>query len=75
MAPKADEFDTKVDMNFGIGAGATYFFTEHIGVNSEMIGIFHWYRESDRICTDIGDATVRNRIGQFYWFINFVYVL
>ncbi|MFT3925632.1 MAG: hypothetical protein QM778_24035 [Myxococcales bacterium] len=74
IAPKVEGADTKVNMNFGIGGGATYFFTDKIGVNAEMAGIFHWYRES--IDTGFGnDFTVRNRLGQFYMFLNFVYAL
>jgi hypothetical protein len=72
LIPSADNADTKFNMNLGIGAGAIYFFTERMGVNTEMTGIFHWYR-IDSGNDDIDD--LRNRIGQFYWFNNFVYVL
>ncbi len=62
--------DTKFNMNFGIGGGAMYFFTERMGVNTELTGIFHWYRSDGGPAGDF-----RNRIGQFYWFNNFVFVL
>jgi hypothetical protein len=69
VAPR-NNLDTKFNMNFGIGGGATYFFTEKMGINSEMIGIFHWFRQDLPL-----DLTSRNRLGQFYLFANFVYVL
>lgn len=73
VAPRND-MDTKFNMNFGLGAGATYFFTERMGINSEMAGIFHWFRQ-DVVIPFVGDTTSRNRTGQFYLFVNFVYVL
>lgn len=72
VAPR-NEGDTKFNMNFGIGAGAMYFFTEKLGINTELTGIFHWYRETAEVAGL--DFTVRNRFGQFYWFTNVVYVL
>lgn len=73
VAPRNDG-DTKFNMNFGIGAGAMYFFTEKLGINAELTGIFHWFRQTydGPLNTDF---TVRNRMGQFYWFTNVVYVL
>jgi|GEM_PF-5549180 len=73
--PKQNGADTKVNMNFGIGGGATYYFTDRIGVNAEMLGIFHWARDKVNVPFSNNDFTVRNRFGQFYMFLNAVYVL
>jgi hypothetical protein len=66
--------DTKANANLGLGAGATYFFTSNMGVNTEIMGIFHWYHDT----VDLGfgsTGTIKERFGQFYWFANFVYAL
>jgi len=75
LNPKQDGADTKVNMNFGIGGGATYFFTDHIGINSEILGIFHWVRDTQDNPLGGDSFTVRGRYGQFYMFVNAVYVL
>lgn len=72
VIPSSDNADTKFNMNLGIGAGASYFFTERMGVNTELLGIFHWFRQDSGF--DNVDDT-RFRVGQFYWLSNFVYVL
>jgi hypothetical protein len=74
VAPRNDA-DTKVNANFGVGPGATYFFNDKMGINTELLGIFHWYRETVESDFIDEDFTFRNRIGQFYWLTNFVYVL
>lgn len=68
-----NEADAKFNMNFGIGAGAMYFFTDRLGINAEMTGLFHWRR--DTAPGFIDDITIRSRLGQFYWFTNVVYAL
>lgn len=59
--------------NLGFLAGATYFFTEHMGVNGEMGGLMYWFGSE----AEVGGvkSSLSNRIGQFNLFANFVYAL
>jgi hypothetical protein len=57
--------DKRVNANFGFGGGATYFFTEKMGANFEILGLWHWWHKDD----------VKLRVGQPYFFLNFVYAL
>jgi hypothetical protein len=69
-----NNLDTKVNAHFGLGGGATYFFTDKMGVNAEILGMWHWFRE--KVPSFAGsDDHIRYRIGQFYMFLNFVYAL
>lgn len=57
--------DATAGFNLAFGPGATYFFTDRIGVNTEMLGQFRWFNEQD----------VSVRFGQFTWFFNAVFAL
>lgn len=68
--------DGGAGFNFGFGGGATYFFTDKIGVNSEMAAIWHWFgAEYDLPLPFGGTADAAVRTAQFYMFLNFVYAL
>jgi hypothetical protein len=59
--------------NLGFLAGATYFFTDHMGINGEMGGLMYWYGAD--FDAPAGKFSSSNRIGQFNLFANFVYAL
>jgi hypothetical protein len=67
--------DTGLDggagFNLGFGPGATYFFTDRIGINTEMLGVFHWWGVEAE--NGLGEASART--GQFYWFFNGVFAI
>lgn len=65
--------DGGAGFNLGFGGGATYFFTDKIGVNSEMAAIWHWFGAEYPGFGGTVDAGVRT--AQFYLFLNFVYAL
>lgn len=65
--------DGGAGFNLGFGPGATYFFTDRIGINTEMLGVFHWFGSS--VDSQFGSAEASNRTGQFYWFINGVFAI
>jgi hypothetical protein len=65
--------DGGAGFNLGFGGGATYFFTDKIGVNSEMAAIWHWF--SAEYNTPFGSTDAGMRTAQFYLFLNFVYAL
>jgi hypothetical protein len=56
--------------NLGFGGGVTYFFTPHIGVNTELLGVWHWFDGK----LDVGTDT-DNRTAQFYWFLSAVFAI
>lgn len=70
-----DDAGTDSDAGFtlGFGPGATYFFTDNIGINTEMLGVFRWFSESRDVLGQEFDA--KTRLGQFTWFFNAVYAL
>lgn len=63
--------DTGAGFNLGFGGGATYFITSRIGVNAEMLGVWHWF-DAD---TDAADIDTDNRTAQFYFLLNAVFAL
>jgi hypothetical protein len=67
-------FDGGAGFNLGFGGGANYFFTDKIGVNSELAAVWHWFgAEVDLPFGGTVDAAMRT--AQFYMFLNFVYAL
>jgi hypothetical protein len=56
--------------NLGFGGGATYFLTPRIGVNTELLGVWHWFDGS----LDVGPDT-DNRTAQLYWMLNVVFAI
>jgi hypothetical protein len=60
--------------NLGIGGGASYFFTDHWGVNAEMAYYMYWFG-SDIEAAGV-KASASNFVGQFQLFsVNAVYTL
>jgi hypothetical protein len=59
--------------NLGIGAGATYFFTDHMGVNGEMAYLMYWWGSEAEVLGATAENS--NYAGQFNLFANFVYAL
>ena len=70
--------DTNLDggagFNLGFGGGATYFFTSLIGINAEILGVWHWF-DADFDTPVGGDIDTDNRIAQFYFLLNAVIAL
>lgn len=56
--------------NLGIGGGATYFFSDHLGVNAEMAYLLYWWGAE----VDNGGESDLSA-GQFTLFFNAVYAL
>ena len=67
-------FDGGAGFNLGFGGGATYFFTDKIGVNSEMAAVWHWF-SAEADVPFAGTVDYGMRTAQFYMFLNFVYAL
>lgn len=65
--------DGGAGFNLGLGAGATYFFTSRLGVNAEMLGVWHWF--DGEINGVINDVDTDNRAAQFYFMINGVFAI
>jgi hypothetical protein len=65
--------DGGAGFNLGFGGGANYFFTDKIGINSEMAAIWHWFSAEYPGFGGTVDAGLRT--AQFYLFLNFVYAL
>jgi opacity protein-like surface antigen len=63
--------DGGAGFNLGFGAGANYFFTSHLGVNMELLGVWHWFDGE----VDLGNADTDNRTAQFYWVLNAVFAI
>lgn len=56
--------------NLGFGGGATYFITPRIGVNAELLGVWHWFDGKLNVGPDTD-----NRTAQLYWFLNAVFAI
>jgi hypothetical protein len=56
--------------NLGFGGGLTYFFTPRVGINTEILGVWHWFDGE----LDVGPDT-DNRTAQFYWMLNAVFAI
>jgi len=67
--------DATAGFNLGFGPGATYFITDRIGVNTEMLGIFRWFSETIDSPFGGGSTDVKTRLGQFTWFFNAVFAI
>jgi hypothetical protein len=65
--------DGGAGFNLGFGGGANYFFTERFGINSEMLGVFHWFKATYN--GGFGDYDAKMRTGQFYLFVNAIFAL
>jgi hypothetical protein len=67
--------DTSVGVTLGVGVGASYFFTSHFGVSSDLVWLWHRY-SAER--TDISSGTVEE-VGidtrQITLFANLIYAL
>jgi hypothetical protein len=61
-------------LNFGFGAGAAFFFTSRLGINAEMLGIYHWFR-GETVFNDDFSQRSGNRATQLYMCINAVFAL
>lgn len=60
--------------NLGFGGGATYFFTSRIGINAEMLGVWHWF-DGEVDGRGVGNVDTDNRTAQFYFFLNAVFAI
>jgi hypothetical protein len=67
--------DAGVGFAFGAGLGASYFFTEKLGISSDFTWLWHWYGIEDvnQANNDKYEGDVK--LSQFTWFINAVYAL
>lgn len=65
--------DGGAGFNLGFGAGATYFFTSMIGLNAELLGVWHWF--DGEIDTVAGDRDTDNKTAQCYFLLNAVFAL
>lgn len=65
--------DGGAGFNLGFGGGATYFFTSMIGLNVELLGVWHWFDGEDE--TPVGDVDTDNAMAQCYVFLNAVFAL
>jgi hypothetical protein len=63
--------DGGAGFNLGFGGGAIYFFTSRIGVNMEMLGVWHWFDGE----LQLGNIDTDNRAAQFYWSFNGVFAI
>jgi hypothetical protein len=63
--------DGGAGFNLGFGGGATYFFTSRLGVNMELLGVWHWFDGE----LDLANLDTDNRAAQFYWMINGVFAI
>ena len=71
------EFSQGPGLNLGIGAGATYFFTDNLGINGEMAYLMYWYGATSE-ATFAGVKTKAEAdisFGQLSLFANLVYAL
>jgi hypothetical protein len=61
----------------GIGGGATYFFTDKLGVNAEMAYLMYWFGSETELPAALGGAKFEadNSFGQLSLFANVVYAL
>jgi hypothetical protein len=59
--------------NLGVGAGATYFFTDKMGVQGEMAYLMYWYGSEVEVLGTTAEGS--NYHGQFNLIANFVYAL
>jgi hypothetical protein len=62
--------DTNVGWNIGFGGGASWFFTKHMGVNLEGMGLLHYFSANTK-----GVSNGDGRVGQFNIFGNLVYAM
>ena len=65
--------DGGAGFNLGFGGGATYFFTSLIGVNAELLGVWHWFDADYE--NAFGNVDTDNRTAQFYFLLNAVFAL
>lgn len=63
--------DGGAGFNLGFGAGATYFITSQWGVNTELLGVWHWFNGE----TDVTNIDTDNSTAQFYLTINAVFAI
>lgn len=61
----------------GIGGGATYFFTDKLGVNAEMAYLMYWFGSESELPAIAGGGKIEadNSFGQLTLFANLVYAL
>jgi hypothetical protein len=63
--PKADELDTSLGWNIGVGPGVTYFLSEHVGLDLELMFLFHSYSADGS--TEQDGSTLDATITLFSW--------
>lgn len=68
-----DDYSAGPGFNLGIGAGASYFFTDSLGINAEAAYLLYWYGAENE--TLAGDIEADNSLGQFTLFANAVFAL
>ncbi len=60
----------------GVGAGATYFFTDNLGINAEMAYLMYWFGTETDLPGPVARKTEADTsFGQFSLFANLVYAL
>lgn len=61
----------------GVGAGATYFMTQHVGINAEMAYLLYWYSTEAKVSFAGGSMKSESDIslGQFSLLANLVFAL
>jgi hypothetical protein len=67
--------EASMGFTLGTGLGATYFFSDKIGIGSDFSWLWHWYGIEETNLTNNDKVSSTVKLGQFTWFVNAVYAL
>lgn len=65
--PKEDDLDTSLGWNIGVGPGANFFLSNHVGLNLEFMFLFHSYSAEGAFYDDETGSTYSAEISLFAW--------
>ena len=64
--PDEEDLDTSLGWNLGVGPGLNYFLSSHVGLNLELMFLFHSYSADGTVEADDG-STINAKISLFTW--------
>ena len=67
--------EASVGFTVGAGLGASYFFSEKLGIGSDLSWLWHWYGLEEVNLTNNDRVNSTVKLSQVTWFVNAMYVL
>ncbi|HKU42209.1 MAG TPA: outer membrane beta-barrel protein, partial [Polyangiales bacterium] len=64
--PSVEDVEANIGWNIGVGAGINYFFSQHVGLNAELLFVLHNYSTTEETLDDDG-ATIEGTVSYSTW--------